>query len=153
MSLIPLMIAVAALAGAALSARGVWRRRGASRWPQATARVTDTALEELGSPVQNRESPDQARCYLARVRLAYRVKGREVVSDNGRFDGAPTFASREEAEAFLADYPPGRTLTIRHDPAEPARALIGAARLPTRRLGLTLFLLGVAAAALWLAWS
>lgn len=152
MSMIPLLIAVAALAGAALSAHGAWRRRDVSRWPEATARVTDTELQELGSPVQNRESPDQSRRYLARVHIAYRVDGHEVATDNGRFDGAPTFDSREEAEAYLADYPPGRTLTIRHDPAEPAQALIGAARLPTRRLGLTLFLLGVAAAALWLAW-
>ncbi|WP_108447306.1 DUF3592 domain-containing protein [Halomonas denitrificans] len=151
MSMLPLLIAVAALAGAVISARVAWRRRSASRWPEATARVTDTALEELGSPVQNRESPDQAHRYLARVRIAYRVDGREVASDNGRFDGAPTFPSREAAEAYLADYPPGRTLTIRHDPAEPARALIGAARLPTRRLGLAIFLLGVAAAALWVA--
>lgn len=152
MSLIPLLIAVAALAGAVLSARATWVRRGASRWPEATARVTDTALEELGSPVQNREGPDQARRYLARVRIAYRVDGREVASDNGRFDGAPTFPRREAAEAYLADYPPGRILTIRHDPRAPERALVGTARLPTRRLGLALFLLGVALAALWLAW-
>lgn len=152
MSLIPLLIAVAALVGAALTARAAWRRRDANRWPEATARVTDTALEALGSPVQNRESPDQARRFLARVWIAYRVDGREVASDNGRFDGAPTFSSREAAEAYLADYPPGRTLTIRHDPRAPERALVGAARLPTRRLGLALFLLGVAAAALWLAW-
>ncbi|MEQ6887390.1 DUF3592 domain-containing protein [Halomonas sp. CS7] len=148
---IPLLIAVAALAGAALSARAAWRRRGVSRWPEATARVTDTELEELGSPVQNRESPDQSRRYLARVHIVFRVEGREVVSDNGRFDGAPTFPSRQEAEAFLADYPPGRTLAIRHDPTMPTRTLIGAVRLPTRRLGLMLFLLGVAVVALWLA--
>ncbi|WP_158294528.1 hypothetical protein [Halomonas urmiana] len=48
MSMIPLLIAVAALAGAALSARGAWRRRGVSRWPEATARVADTELEALG---------------------------------------------------------------------------------------------------------
>ncbi|MDT8879362.1 DUF3592 domain-containing protein [Halomonas saccharevitans] len=149
---IPLLIAVAALAGAVLSARGVWRRRGANRWPQVTATVTGSELEELGSPVQNRESPDQSRRYLARVHFAYRVDGHEIISDNGRFDGAPTFESREEAEAYLADYPPGRTLAIRHDPGRPSHALIGAAHLPTRRLGLTLFLLGVAAAALWLGW-
>lgn len=150
MSMIPLLVAVAALAGAALAARGVWRRRGASRWPKTTATVTDTELEELGSPLQNRESPDQSRRYLARVHLALRVDGHEVASDNGRFDGAPTFASREEAEAYLANYPPGRTLTVRHDPTTPSRTRVGAGRLPTRLIGLTLFLLGVAAAALWL---
>ena len=150
MSMIPLLIAVAALAGAALSARGVWRRRGVSRWPETTATVTDTELEELGSPVQNRESPDQTRRYLARVHIVFRVEGREVASDNGRFDGAPTFTSRQAAEAYLADYPPGRTLAIRHDPMAPARTLIGVASLPTRRIGLTLFLLGMAAFALWL---
>jgi len=150
MSMLPLLVAVAALAGAALSARGVWRRRSVNRWPEATARVSDTELVELGSPVQNRESPDQARRYLARVHLIFRVEGHEVASDNGRFDGAPTFASHEEAEAYLAQYPAGMTLSVHYDPTTPSRTRVGAGRLPTRLIGLTLFLLGVAAAALWL---
>ncbi|MEQ6917708.1 DUF3592 domain-containing protein [Halomonas aquatica] len=147
---IPLLIAIAALAGAAFSARSVWQRRCVSRWPVATATVIDTELVELGSPVKNREGPDQERRYLARVHVVFRVDGREITSDNGRFDGAPTFTARGAAEAYLADYPPGLTLSIRHDPEAPSRTQFGSAGIPTRLIGLTLFLLGVAGFALFL---
>lgn len=147
---IPLLIAIAALAGAALAARSVWQRRRVSRWPEATATVTGAEVVELGSRVRNREGPAQERRYLARVRVAFRVAGREVTSDNGRFDGAPTFTDREAAEAYLADYPPGMTLSVRHDPTTPSRTQFGPARIPTRRIGLALFLLGMAAFALFI---
>lgn len=96
---IPLLIAIAALVGAALSARRAWQRRHVSRWPEVAATVTGTELVELGSRVQNREGPDQERRYLSRVHVRYRVAGQDMCSDNDRVDGAPTFPSREAAEA------------------------------------------------------
>ncbi|TDR57014.1 uncharacterized protein DUF3592 [Halomonas ventosae] len=147
---IPLLIAIAALVGAAFSARSVWQRRHVSRWQEVAATVTGAELVELGSRVQNREGPDQERRYLARVHVRYRVAGREVRSDNGRFDGAPTFTSREAAEACLADFPEGRTLRGRVDPRAPERLQLGDSRIPARRIGLTLFLLVIAAFALFI---
>ncbi|PRY72993.1 DUF3592 domain-containing protein [Halomonas ventosae] len=147
---IPLLIAMAALVGAAFSARGVWQRRQVSRRPEVEATVTGTELVELGSRVQNREGPEQERRYLARVHLRYRMAGQEVRSDNGRFDGAPTFTSRETAEAYLADFPEGRTLRVRVDLRAPERIQLGASRIPTRRIGLTLFLLAMAGFALFI---
>lgn len=147
---IPLLIAITALVGAAFSARSVWQRRHVSRWPEVEATVTRTELVELGSRVQNREGPDQERRYLARVHLFYRIAGQEVGSDNGRFDGAPTFPSREAAEAYLADFPEGRTLQGRVDPRAPERLQLGNSRIPARLLGLALFLLAMAAFSLFL---
>lgn len=65
-------------------------------------------------------------------------------------DGAPTFPSREAAEAYLAGFSEGRTLQARVDPRGPERRQLGDSRIPARRLGLTLFLLAMAAFALFL---
>lgn len=148
MSEIPLLIAVAALSGAAFTARRIWRRRHVNRWPEATATVTGSELVELGSAVQNREGPAQERRYRARVQVAFRIDGREVSSDNGRFDGTPTFTVRKEAEAYLAQYPAGMTLSVHYDPTTPSRTRFGAGSIPTRLIGLTLFLLAVSVFAL-----
>ncbi|APE30656.1 hypothetical protein BOX17_06625 [Halomonas aestuarii] len=145
---IPLLIAIAALAGAAFTARRIWRRRSVNRWPEATATVTGTELVELDTGVQKSEGPSQERRYRARVHIAFRVDDREITSHNGRFDGTPTFTARREAEAYLAQYPTGMTLSVHYDPTTPSRTSFGAGSIPTRLIGLTLFLLAVSVFAL-----
>ncbi|SDO50325.1 Protein of unknown function [Halomonas shengliensis] len=147
---LPLLIAIAALAGAAFSAYGVWRRRAVNAWPRATAEVVATEVIELGSRVQNREGPEQERRYLARVAVRFEVAGEAVATDNRRFDAAPSFRSREAAQAWLRDYPVGKALEVRHAPDDPRLAQFGPSRLPVRRIGLTLFLLAMAGFALFL---
>lgn len=107
---LPLLIAIAALTGAAFSAYGVWRRRAVSAWPRAKAEVVAAEVIELGSRVQNREGPEQERRYLARVEVRFEVAGQAIVTDNRRFDAAPSFQSREAAEAWLQGYPVGKAL-------------------------------------------
>ncbi len=150
MSQVPLLIAIAALAGAAFSAHGVWRRRAVSAWPRATAEVVATEVIELGSRVQNREGPEQERRYLARVEVRFEVAGEPVVTDNRRFDAPPSFTEHEAAEAWLRDYPAGKTLEVRYDPDDPKLAQFGPSRIPTGRIGLTLFLLAMAGFALFI---
>ena len=150
MSQVPLLIAIAALIGAAFSAYGVWRRRAVSAWPRVMAEVVATEVIELGSRVQNREGPEQERRYLARVEVRFEVAGQAIVTDNRRFDAAPSFPSREAAQAWLRDYPVGNALEVRHDPEDPRLAQFGPSRIPTRRIGLALFLLAMAGLALFI---
>lgn len=150
MSQVPLLIAIAALAGAAFSAHGVWRRRAVSAWPLATAEVVATEVIELGSRVQNREGPEQQRRYLARVEVRFEVAGQAIATDNRRFDAAPSFPERHAAEAWLRDYPVGGSLEVRYDPQDPRLAQFGPSRIPTRRIGLALFLLAMAGMALFI---
>ena len=147
---LPLLIAIAALAGAAFSAHGVWRRRAVSAWPLATAEVVATEVIELGSRVQNREGPEQQRRYLARVEVRFEVAGQAIATDNRRFDAPPSFPEREAAQAWLQGYPVGKTLEVRHDPDDPHLAQFGRSRIPTRRIGLTLFLLAMSGFALFI---
>lgn len=146
----PLLIAIAALAGAALSAYGVWRRRGVNAWPRATAEVVATDIIEHRQHSQRREHFEQQARYLPRVEVRFEVAGQAVVTDNRRFDAAPSFQSREAAQAWLRDYPVGKALEVRHDPDDPRLAQFGPSRIPVRRIGLTLFLLAMAGFALFI---
>lgn len=146
---LPLAVALACGAGAAVAARSVWRRRAVNAWPEAHARVEHTEVEVVDDTHRRADRDDHPRRYLARVHLAFEVAGKTYRSDNGRFDGVPAFASREAAEAHLAATPPGASLVIRHDPADPTLTQVGERRLPTSRLGLAAFLILVGAAALW----
>ena len=150
MSQLPLLIAIAALVGAAVSAHGVWRRRGVSRWPTATAEVVATDIIEHREHSRRREHLEQQTRYLPKVEVCFSVAGRDIVTDNRRFDAAPAFPQREAAQAWLQDYPVGKRLEVRHDPDEPRLAQFGPSRIPTRRIGLTLFLLAMAGFALFI---
>ncbi|MBB3229793.1 DUF3592 domain-containing protein [Halomonas stenophila] len=79
------------------------------------------------------------------------AKGLTYRSDNGRFDGVPSFTSRQAAIAHADRTPPGTLLTIRHDPDNPEITQSGESRLPIGRLGLAAFLAAMSALALWLA--
>ncbi|XKE47257.1 DUF3592 domain-containing protein [Halomonas organivorans] len=144
------VIALASGVGALAAGRSAWRRRAVNAWPSARARVDHTEVEEVQGQHRREERDDRPRRFLARVHYTFEVEGVTYRSDNGRFDGVPAFASRQEAEAHLARTPPGSTLTIRHAPDDPELTQLGERRLPLARLGLAAFLLGLCAMALWL---
>jgi len=144
MSQVPLLIAIAALAGAAFSGYGVWRRRAVSAWPRAMAEVVATEV------IERRQHFEQQARYLPRVKVRFEVADEPVVTDNRRFDAPPSFTEREAAEAWLRDYPVGKTLEVRYDPHDPKLAQFGPSRIPTGRIGLTLFLLAMAGFALFI---
>lgn len=150
MSQAPLLIAIAALAGAAFSGYGVWRRRAVSAWPRAMAEVVATEVIERRQHSQRREHFEQQARYLPRVEVGFEVAGQPIVTDNRRFDAPPSFPEREAAEAWLRDYPVGKTLEVRYDPHDPKLAQFGPSRIPTRRIGLMLFLLAMAGFALFI---
>ncbi|WP_431024644.1 DUF3592 domain-containing protein [Halomonas sp. H5] len=146
---LPLLVALAAGLGAWLSARAVWRRRDVKRWPQAEAVVTASevvAVRTQGARREHQESPPR---YQARIAVTLRVEGRDYHTDNARFDAPPLFARRERAEAYLADYPQGRRLTLRYRPDDPRCAQFGEAAIPWQRLGLSGFLALMALLALF----
>lgn len=148
----PLLIALACGAGAALALLGAWRRRAVNRWPEAQATVERTEVQAVDDHHRRADRDDHPRRFLARIHYRLEVEGSEYRSDNGRFDGVPDFPSREAAEAFLAQTPPGSRLTVRYDPAAPTLTQYGERRLPTARLGLAAFLGMAAMGALWVWW-
>ncbi len=150
-SMTPLLIALACGVGAALAARGAWRRRAVNRWPEAKATVERTEVQVVDDHHRPADRDDHPRRFLARIHYRFQVEGNEYRSDNGRFDGVPDFPSREAADAFLARTPPGSRLTIRYDPARPELTQHGERRLPTARLGLAAFL-AVTAIGTFLVW-
>lgn len=147
---ISLLIAIAALVGAAFSARSVWRRRDVSRWPAVEATIIDHEITERVQRAQEFTPGDQPRRYQPRVVLRFSAAGQQVETDNRHFDGVPSFARREAAEAYLQRFPKGELLRVRHHPDDPRIVQFGTQRIPLQRLGLTLFLLLLAAALLLL---
>lgn len=143
-------IALAAGLGAAVAGHGAWRRHNVNRWPSAEARVTRCEVEAVHGHAHRREGDDPPRRFLARVHFTFQAKGRTYRSDNGRFDGVPSFTSRQAAVAHADRTPPGTLMTIRHDPDHPEITQSGESRLPTGRLGLAAFLATMSALALWL---
>ncbi|WP_355660715.1 DUF3592 domain-containing protein [Halomonas salifodinae] len=145
---LPWLVALAAALASLFSARAVWRRRDLNRWPIAEAVVTASEIVTVRARRAKREHPEPPPCYQARVALVLRVAGRDYPTDNARFDAPPLFRRREQAEAYLADYPEGRRLTVRYRPDDPRCAQFGEAHIPWRRLGLSGFLALMALVAL-----
>lgn len=143
-------IALAAGLGAAIACHCAWRRRSVNHWPSAEARVTRCEVEAVHGHAHRREGDDQPRRFLARVHFTFQANGRTCHSDNGRFDGVPSFPHRHAAVAHADRTPPGSLMTIRYAPDNPEITLSGETRLPSGRLGLALFLALMSALALWL---
>ncbi|GKW49628.1 DUF3592 domain-containing protein [Halomonas sp. NCCP-2165] len=150
-ALLPWLVALAAALGALFSGRAVWRRRDVRRWPRVEAVVVGAAVEELEAHATRRDRHGPEPRYRLRVRYRFRVGERSYEASLGRFDGAPDFASRRQAEAALAEYAEGRRLWVRYRPDDPHCTQVGEAVIPYRRLGLCLFLAAMALVALWLA--
>ncbi|MBF8224136.1 DUF3592 domain-containing protein [Halomonas sp. 328] len=145
---LPWLVALAAAVGSLFSARAVWRRRDLNRWPVAEAVVTASELVTVPVRRARREHPEPPPRYQARIAIALRVAGHDYHTDNTRFDAPPLFTRREEAAAYLADYPEGRRLAVRYRPDDPRCAQVGGATIPWRRLGLSGFLALMALVAL-----
>jgi hypothetical protein len=65
--------------------------------------------------------------YRPVLRYRYTVGGAAQKGDTAWLGWQPRLRSEAEVEALLADFPEGLAVTVRHDPADPARSALFAA--------------------------
>lgn len=136
-----LIVSLAALIGAVIAGVGAYKVRDVNRWPTVEATVTHAEVRLAEAQRHQRERDDQEKRYLALLQFDATIDGRRVQSDNAGFDGVPSFNRRQDAEAYIADYPVGRVIRVRYSPRNPQLMHIGEATLPWGRIGLAAFLL------------
>ena len=108
--------------------RAVGKARASESWPVTTGKV-------VSSQVRIEESSDRdggtTTWYNPIVAYTYTVAGTERRGSRLRF-GNPRSSSRKKAEAAIAPYPAGATITVRYNPGNPEECV-----LETRKPGPT----------------
>lgn len=94
--------------------------RAAASWPTVPGEIISATIEPLPG------AADGADGFGVVVRYRYMVNGVAYESDRLRRQGEERFTSRAAAAEVLAGYLPGdgRGVTVRHDPADPASAVL-----------------------------
>jgi hypothetical protein len=118
---------VLALFGLAVMAIGAWaviasliETIPARSWPTTQGEIVRSHYEIK----EYRSKFESGHVYVPAIRYRYMIDGRVFQSDRtwtGRRYRAKTL---RDVHAFLADYPKGRPIPVRYDPAEPARATL-----------------------------
>ena len=87
----------------------------AKSWPSTNGEVVATDIE-----VHSRKRTS----YLPQVRYRYTVGGTVHEGDKIQLNDPLIYHTRDEARAFLADYPVGGPVTVYHDPERPALSVL-----------------------------
>ncbi|NLI76202.1 MAG: DUF3592 domain-containing protein [Candidatus Riflebacteria bacterium] len=97
--------------------------RQVGEWHQVPAEVTASRVEV--SRVEPEDEPAYDR-FDPQVTYVFAYKGTAVTSQRITLwgDGRPSFRTRPEAEAWLASYPVGATMTCLVNPEDPSFAVI-----------------------------
>jgi hypothetical protein len=115
--------AVFALVGFGFASSTVRQRRRAgeaAKWPTASAEVISSEVVEETS----RDSDGHLEThYMPRVWYSYEAGGQSHKSDRIRF-ASLYYGTHRKAAKKAAEYPAGRTIQVRYDPADPASATI-----------------------------
>jgi hypothetical protein len=123
--------------------RAASKARASETWPTASGKV-------LSCEVVVEESTDRQEgtttWYNPVVRYAYSVAGRDLQGSRLRF-GNVRSASRKKAEAALASYPAGGTISVRYNPEKPDECVLesrkpGPTYLLMAAIGIFVFALG-----------
>ena len=113
--------AVMIAASLAYFAYATLRAAAAEDWPVAEGRVVATRIE-LGRHTD--EDGDSYVSYDPVVAFDYRVDGRTLRSERLYLGERETFDYRDDANAFLADYPVGAPLEVYYNPGDPTDAAV-----------------------------
>ncbi len=100
-----------------------WQSRQIGHWHQVPCEVTASRVEV--SRVEPEDEPAYDR-FDPRVTYVFEHKGATVTSQRITLwgDGLPSFRTRPEAEAWLASYPVGASMTCLVNPEDPSFAVI-----------------------------
>jgi hypothetical protein len=89
-------------------------------WPQTTGEITASALSEESSGTY--DSPN--RTYRANIRYRYKVGSRLLSGDKICVGGQLQLSLRGKAEAYLRQYPQGKSVTVYYNPRNPSDAVL-----------------------------
>lgn len=117
-SLAALWMAMALIA-LVMGAAGYRRALAQAEWPAVpgtitTSEVINTFLTSPASP------PAQ----VVRIIYAYAAGGTNYTSDQVNLNPVPVLSGSAEGQRLLATYPAGAAVTVYHDPADPAAAVL-----------------------------
>jgi hypothetical protein len=99
------------------------RRRSAAKqaasvsWPTCDGTITE-------SYVQTFRDKDRDQNYMARIKFAYRVDGRDYASERVAWGGRPYGRVPIEAQALVDRYPVGSRVAVHYDPRKPREAVL-----------------------------
>ncbi|WP_162806702.1 DUF3592 domain-containing protein [Sphingosinicella terrae] len=98
----------------------------AAAWPQVSGTVVETRVDQRRSRHRNTASSASARRYRYTpvIIYDYRVEGQSYRGERVWLTDDREWPDSRPARAFLADYPPGREVTVRYDPEEPGEAAL-----------------------------
>ena len=122
-----------ALLGAATIAFGVhlvMKARAAASWPSVTGVVARATVEVRSGSTTRFDSPadrERKSSFTPVVHYRWSVDGRSYTGSRYRIGGGSSlgrFPTRAEAQAALDRYAPGQPVTVFHDPADPAEAVL-----------------------------
>ena len=113
--------------------------RASASWPSAVGRITRSdVVKEMMYPGTARRGTSVA-VFTPVVEFAYSVGGQRYSSRQVQF-GATVKSTEGTARARVADYPVGRELPVRYDPAHPATAVLESRiAYPVRTIVITVF--------------
>jgi hypothetical protein len=123
---------VFALKGVSLTRQG----RVSARWPVASGRILEVRGEvKLVENNNDRRHRDDA-FFGATVKYAYQVNGRDYFSTR-LYAGRPVFGgSPKIAQDIIAKYPPGASISVFYNPANPAEAMLEPLNFANAKLAL-----------------
>lgn len=114
---------LAFLLWAGISWSNLRQARASASWPSAVGRITRSdVVKEMMYPGTAKRGTKVA-VFTPVVEFAYSVGGQRYSSQQVQF-GAIVKGEEAAARARLADYPVGRELPVRYDPAQPAIAVL-----------------------------
>lgn len=109
--------------------RTIGARLVSHRWPAVSGTI-------IGAEIRVTPDSDQRSFYEAVVRYAYTVQGWRYEASQA--DMTLVSSSRDLAQAVIARYPVGSSVSVYYDPQEPQRALIDRSIRPHHLVGLLL---------------
>lgn len=62
--------------------------------------------------------------FIFELHYNYEVQGQTYAGNRYKFHGDPVFKSKKDAEELVADYPPGKKITVYYQPDDPQQAVI-----------------------------
>jgi len=95
--------------------------RASTGWPTANGVVVSSRVKRDSTRIRGGGYNIH---YVADVRYAYEVGGRRYESDTFAFGTSHAFPDSAAALAEVSAYPPGRTVRVYHDPADPATSCL-----------------------------
>jgi hypothetical protein len=104
------------------------RRRAAASWPTTAGKIVSARVveerEERDSDERRDGEGDADIFYRPDIRFSYRIGGNDYTTDTWKPGASVGYGDPAPAEATVARYKPGQTVTVHYDPTHPDTAVL-----------------------------